>query len=299
MMTRRRFLIVGAAAAVSSSAPAAGASVAVWRGNALGAHAEIRLRHLSQSEAAPVFAAVEAELARLERIFSLYRSDSALSRLNRDGRLSEPPPELVELLALSRGVHAITEGLFDPTVQPVFDVLAGAAVRGRDAEHAAVETALGLVGMDYVKVDATEVLLERMGMALTLNGIAQGHVTDRITALLRSQGLTEVLVDIGEIATVGDWSVRIENFADRIALHNRSLATSHLYGTRLDAAGRVGHILHPERGFVLAPQLQVSVIADSAALADALSTAAIHMTDRQLKDLRARGAKVIALPASS
>src|SRR5690606_40717482 len=39
-----------------------------------------------------------AEIRRLEAIFSLYRPDSALSRLNRDGRLAGPPLDFVELL---------------------------------------------------------------------------------------------------------------------------------------------------------------------------------------------------------
>lgn len=297
-ITRRRALFIAAAAAAVGLAPVARSAEARWRGSALGAHAEIRLRHLSQAEAAPLFAAVEAELARLEGIFSLYRPDSALSRLNRDGRLAAPPAELVELLTLARGVHGGTEGLFDPTVQPLFRLYAEMA--DADAGGDTLEQALALVGFEQVAVHSAAIHM-LPGMALTLNGIAQGHVTDRIAALLRREGMTDVLVDIGEIAAIGasetspGWPVRIEGLPRRLILRDRAIATSAPLGTRLGPT--VGHILHPRHGWIAPAQAQVSVIADTAALADALSTAAALMTDAQLDALRARGIEAIAIPA--
>ncbi|MCR8726116.1 FAD:protein FMN transferase [Frigidibacter sp. ROC022] len=301
-ITRRRALFIGAAAAATGLAPAARAPEARWHGQALGAHAEIRFRHLSQAEARPLFAAIEIELARLEGIFSLYRTDSALARLNRDGVLEMPPPELVELLGLARGVHAGSDGLFDPTVQPLFDLYAKAATGGQPVVPEALHDGLARVGMDRVSVTGSVIRLGRPGMALTLNGIAQGHVTDRIAALLKAHGLTDVIVDIGEIlatGTAGDgpgWAVRIAGVQGKRRLCDRGLATSAPLGTPLDRAGRIGHILHPARGWVAPVQRQVSVLADSAALADALSTAAALMPDRQLATLRARGFEVVALP---
>lgn len=301
-ITRRRALFIAAAAAATTLAPVARAAEAHWRGHALGAHAEIRFRHLSQAEAKPLFAAIEAELARLENIFSLYRADSALSRLNRDGALDLPPPELVELLTLARGVHAGTGGLFDPTVQPVFDTYARAVTEGHKVAPETLAQALSLVDMERVSVATSSIRLGRAGMALTLNGIAQGHLTDRIAALLKSAGLTDVIVDIGEILAFGSsatgpgWTVRIAGVPGTRNLRDHALATSAPLGTVLDAAGTIGHILHPARGWVAPVQRQVSVFADTAALADGLSTAAALMPDAELAALRARGFEVVALP---
>ena len=192
-LTRRRFLSISAAA-VARPRAAAARETARWAGVALGARAGMTLAGITPHDARPVFARLEAEIARLERIFSLYRDDSALVRLNRAGRLPAPPPELLEVLTLSDALHAASDGAFDPSVQPLWRALA----TGGDAAAARAAT-----GWHDVRFDEGGVRLLRSGMALTLNGIAQGYVTDRIAALLRSQGLRDVLVDIGEVAALG------------------------------------------------------------------------------------------------
>ena len=298
-LTRRRALFIGAAATASFGlGRVAKAATADWQGNALGAHASISLRHLSQSEAAPVFAAVEAELARLESIFSLYRADSAISALNRDGRLAAPPPELLEILTLASTTHAATGGLFDPTVQPLFRLYAEAAGQ---VDPAALQHTLTLVGFERLGFDAGEVRFARPGMCLTLNGIAQGHITDRIAALLRGKGFRDVLVDIGEIAALGigpdgkGWRVQIAGGGPVVNVSDRAIATSAALGTVLDRDGRVGHILHPRKGWIAPQHRQVSVIDATAASADALSTAAVLMPARDLAALETGGRRIIAL----
>jgi thiamine biosynthesis lipoprotein len=298
-LTRRRALFIGAAAAATAGlGQAARAASAEWQGSALGAHARISLRHLSQPEAAPVFAAVEAELLRLEAIFSLYRSDSAISVLNRDGRLAAPAPELLDILTLAATAHAETGGLFDPTVQPLYRLYAEAA--GQVGPEA-LEAALAKVGFDALRFDAGAVAFARPGMGLTLNGIAQGHVTDRIAALLREKGLRDILVDIGEIAALGNgpsgsgWRVQIADGGPVLELSDRAIATSAALGTVLDQGGRIGHILHPRKGWVQPQHRQVSVVDESAASADALSTAAVLMQAADLAALETGGRRIIAL----
>lgn len=271
-LSRRRFLTISAVCAALPTVARA-APVAQWRGTALGAPASLQLVGLSDAQAAPIIAALEAELDRLENIFSLYRPDSQLSRLNRDGILSAPAPELLQVLTQSAALHDATGGAFDPTVQPLWMALATGAP---DTE---VAHARALVGWRGVSVSAGAVRLPHPGRsALTLNGIAQGAVTDRIAALLRAQGLTDVLVDMGEIAAIGgradgsDWRVGLagpEGVARRIELRDRAVATSAPDATQL--AGRHGHILGPQGQPVR--HRAVSVSAPDAALADGLSTA--------------------------
>lgn len=293
-LTRRRLLTISAAA-LALPGRAALAAEARWQGQALGAHASLHIRHLSQAEAAPVLAEVEAELARLEAIFSLYRSDSALVRLNRRGRLDLPPPELLEVLTLARTAHAMTGGLFDPSVQPLFAAYAEAGAAGRPCSGAALERACGLTGFGRVAFDAEAIRLEP-GMALTLNGIAQGFITDRIAGLLRARGLGEVLVDMGEIAALGTgWRVGIAGTARCVTLDNHAIATSAALGTVLDAGGRIGHIFHPGSGWAEPARAQASVIADSAALADALSTAAVLMPEAALRALEGDDIRVLTV----
>ena len=125
-INRRRFLSITAAmgGCLALGAAARAAEPWEWRGSALGADACLRLYHPDRSAARALIRACLAELERLEAIFSLYRDDSALCRLNRDGGLAAPPPELVEVVALARSVSARSGGLFDVTVQPLWTLYA-------------------------------------------------------------------------------------------------------------------------------------------------------------------------------
>ena len=281
---RRRFLSISASA-LACSALGAGAApmVARWRGTALGAGCSLALVGLDERAAAPVFREVRAELDRLEDIFSLYRPGSEISRLNRARRLDAPAPDLLEVLGTCGHLNAVTDGAFDPTVQPLFAAFGRAAAEDRIPADAEIAGARALVGWDGVAFDSRSVRLARAGAALTLNGIAQGHVTDRIAALLRRRGLRDVLVDMGEVAalgTAGDgapWRVGVAapdgTLVRRLRLSDRALATSAPMGTVLDAAGRLGHIFDPATGGQATEASVVSVSAPRAVIADGLSTA--------------------------
>jgi thiamine biosynthesis lipoprotein len=282
-MNRRRFLCLTAVAL--APLPGRAATLITWEGRGLGTAMSLRLVGADPHLARQTFSRVEAETARIESLASLFR-DSALTRLNRDGHLAWPSPDLLDLLALAGQVHAATGGAFDPSVQPLWRALA----EGRDPLPAR-----GLVGWDRVRLSPQEIRLAA-GQALTLNGIAQGWAADRIAALLRARGFSEALVDMGEIAALGrgpggGWPVRIAD-PDGLPLAEtrllgRALATSAPYGTLVNGNP---HILGP--GGQPTRWQTVSVSAPSAAVADALSTAFCLM------DRPAIGAALAAFPAA-
>ncbi len=116
-MNRRRFLTIAAA---SLALPArAETSPQIWQGRALGSAASLRLVGATQAQARHVFRRVEMTLAQIEAQFSLHRP-SALTRLNRDGRLMHPAPEIITLFNTATAVHSATEGAFDPSIQPLW-----------------------------------------------------------------------------------------------------------------------------------------------------------------------------------
>ena len=91
---------------------------------------EEALRRL-HSEAVAITARCLTEIDRLENILSLHRTESALSRLNREGRLDAPPFELLDCLAQAQAVHRASGGRFDVTLQPLWALWAEAATGGR------------------------------------------------------------------------------------------------------------------------------------------------------------------------
>lgn len=300
MPTRRRFIHVSAAAAGLALLPvrhglsAAGASdqayprLRTWRGVALGADATLQIHHPDPATADRLIDRCRVEVARLERIFSLYRDDSALRRLNRDGTLEDPPIELVELLGRAEAFSRLTSGAFDVTVQPLWDLYAAHfSMPGADPSgpsKAAIGAALQRVGHGAVEIGSSSVQLAKPGMALTLNGIAQGYITDQIVGLLRDAGIDHSLVDMGEIRAIGSrpsgspWVVGLEDpaapgrVAEQITIIDQAVATSGGYGTQFDPRGRFNHIFDPRTGATSWRYLSVSVIAPIATTADALST---------------------------
>ena len=291
--TRRRFIAIAAAAAgLPLAAAGAGAGTARlhrWSGIALGARAEIVLHDADGARARRLIARCIAEIDRLEDVFSLYRPESALSGLNRAGRLAAPPLELVDLLADARRYAERTGGAFDVTVQPLWRLYAAHFSQpGADPEgptEAARAEAQALVDYRAVEIEPAAVRFARPGMAITLNGIAQGYITDRVASLLRDAGMTDVLLDIGETYALGrhpagrPWRVGLRRAAEpetvgsTVALADRAVATSAGIASPFDASGRHHHLFDPATGAPAQPGAQVSVIAPRATMADALSTA--------------------------
>lgn len=257
--------------------------IASWRGTVLGAPAHLRIHHFDRSAAERLVALSVHEAQRLERVFSLYRPDSALVELNRRGVLEAPPADLVDLLTESRRYHELSGGAFDPTVQPLWSLYVdhfsrlGAAVTGPPME--AVAGALEKVGFDKMRVSRDCLAFGRRGMAITLNGIAQGFITDRIVALLRHHGIEHSAVDMGEQRVIGTrpdgtpWRVALADSDEVLAVSDRAVATSAGGGFRFDAEGRFNHLFDPRTGRSADARRSVTVIAPTATAADALSTA--------------------------
>lgn len=288
--TRRKALSVIAAAAGFPLAAFARPGrdmppVVRWRGIAMGAPAEITLCHPDPGGARRAVAVCLDEVARLERVFSLYQADSELAVLNRDGRLSAPSHDLVALMGAAARYGALSQGAFDVTVQPLWRLYAEHFTRhpADDAgpDRRRVEQALRLVDYRAVEITPGELRFARPGMAVTLNGIAQGAITDRIAMLLRDAGFERVLVELGEIRGVGKkpWRIGLEDpqapgsVVETLPLADAALATSGGYGTRFDPVGRFHHLFDPATGDSARKCLSVSVSAPDATAADAAATA--------------------------
>ena len=221
-------------------------------------------------------------------MFSLYREDSLISRLNHDGYLTSPPADFLELLSICRDMHTLTGGAFDPTVQVLWKLYADYFAAHPDAEtpppQNSVDETLKRVGFGKVSFDDREIRFAEKGMGLSLNGIAQGYITDKVVALLKANGVPAALADMGEIRgfdTNGrrTWNVGIRNPDDEedvlatVVMKDKAFATSGGYGTVMDKAGRFTHLFDPRTGVSTPRYKSMSVMADDAAVADALSTA--------------------------
>ena len=263
-----------------------------WEGTSLGSPARLLLYHTDRAAAVQAISHCVAEIERLERSFALYREDSEIARLNRDGTLATPSQDLLLLLSRSTRLSELSDGAFDVTVQPLWTLyarhfFASATPPAEGPPARTIDEALKLVNWRNVEIGPRALRLRHTGMGLTLNGIAQGYVTDRITEILRAQGCDRVLADLGrsEIKAAGAhadgraWRVglvdprRTDKFSRLLDLHDGALCTSGGYGTPFEPSRRHHHLFDPRRGVSVNRLIAVSVFAPSATGADGLSTA--------------------------
>ena len=275
---RRRFLQITAGLAALGIAPATPERLRYrWTGSALGASAALDLYHTDPTQAARLVARTVAEIDRLEAIFSLQRETSALSRLNGRGRLRQPPLELLAVLEAAALVSQLSEGAFDVTVQPLWLLFAEAGSRGAAAEPRAIERARDFVDWRGIDLDRRSIGFRRAGMAATLNGIAQGYITDRVTELLRDAGVEDVLVDLGEFRAASARSPgrpwRLGTPVGPVLLADRALAVSSAGPADCCLAEVSPHLISPLTGAPVRTGRCTVVTASCAMLADAASTA--------------------------
>jgi thiamine biosynthesis lipoprotein len=296
-LSRRRVIaILGAVAGLpplpSGDQPRTATRLYRWQGTALGSPSYILLRHSDREAAERTVAQCIAEIERLEKAFSLYRGDSEIARLNRHGRLEAPSHDLLALLSECQRFSELSGGAFDVTVQPLWNVYAAhffgsMSPSPTGPEPRAIEQALAIVDWQGVDVTSRRIALARPGMGLTLNGIAQGYLTDRIADILRANGCDRVLADMGrsEIRLVGRrpdgqaWRIGLADplapgrVAVTLDLADRCISTSGGYGTKFEATGRYHHLFDPTTGKSAGHYIAVSAVAASTMVADALSTA--------------------------
>ena len=287
VMSRRRALTVLAAGAglplvAASSRDAARPSAFGWEGAALGATAAIKLRHADRDATLRAIGICVAEIDRLENEFSLFRPESALSRLNREGRLEHPSLDMRKLLTEAQHYGALSGGAFDVTVQPLWQLYARSFSRNREATAAPpmheIERQRARIDFRLIDIAAARIAFAREGMAVTLNGIAQGYITDCLVAILRNEGFDQALVDAGELRALSGraWTIALDHPTQppaAIALQDRAVATSSGDRARFTFDGEFHHIIDPRSAGCPDVRRAVSVIAASASAADALSTA--------------------------
>ncbi|WP_417624134.1 FAD:protein FMN transferase [Paremcibacter congregatus] len=308
-MTRRRVIrLMAAGGLMSCGASLAGASGAgsspspwlhLWHGQALGADVSLQIYHADKSQADRIIDNAVGLLREMEGLFSLYRTDSLLNQLNTTGMLLKPAAPFLDLLRTAQQVSHATQGAFDITVQPLWQFYKNHFTAGRKtvsnlsaADLAAVRRHIGYDGL-LVTVD--KIAFARPGMAATLNGIAQGYVTDQVSAYLAQEGLTEVLVDMGEYRALGPqaggapWRIGLADpfrpggLADVLEMRRGAVATSSGSGDIFDPQGDYHHLLDPRTGLSPSRYASVTVTAPEATTADALSTAFCSLSEPDIR----------------
>jgi thiamine biosynthesis lipoprotein len=204
----------------------------------------------------------ERRLAELEQLWSRFRPDSELSRLN-ERRSIEVQHETAAVVRLAIQAWRLTDGWFDPTVHD--------AVVGAGYDRSFERLRRGLVpatsptstpGCDGILVEDNRITLPP-GVRLDLGGIGKGHAADLIATGLVERGVAGACVSLGgdmrvvgePPAEAGTWAVAVEEphhpeqRQTLLGLDGGAVATSSRLKRRWQSSdGESHHLIDPSNG---------------------------------------------------
>ncbi len=259
---------------------------------AMGTFISVSVLHESEAQAEEAIGRSFEEMERLVDVFNRWDHTTALAQLNERGVLRDAPPELVQVVSESLRYGQKSAGAFDVSVKPLVDIFIERLAEGETSppDRAEVREALELVGSQNIAVDEGTIVFERSGMGITLDGIAKGHIVDRVGSVLQNQGITSYLINAGgDIRSAGTkenrlpWTVAVQdplkrdNFPDVIELGDGAVATSGSYEIYFDRERLHHHVVSSRSGVSPRQSTSVSVMAPTTMAADALATAVFVM----------------------
>jgi thiamine biosynthesis lipoprotein ApbE len=260
--------------------------------NVLGTSAELRIHADSRSIADAAEEQVLAHIDRLADIVSTYDPQSEVMRWMAGDRTANVSPELYELLLLSDQYEQQTDGAFNPRVGDVVTLWKKAAAEGMLPDDDQLRNAVQRATRPVWRLNADNqnaLILDAGTTALTLDAIAKGYIIDKATeAALNLLSVSGVVINIGgDLRVAGTMSQRITVSSPTdesksiavIDLGEKALATSGGYQRYFEIDGcKYNHIVDPRTGRPVNGSTSVSVIANTAAAADAAATALSVMT---------------------
>ena len=256
---------------------------------------------VGRGSAADLQEKIDRRLEEVNQRLSTYREDSEISRFNRFRRAGEEFPisgDFLRVMKAAARVFALSGGAWDGTVMPLVD-LWGFGPAGPVDEPPAEEriaSALAEVGFARIEIRDSGALVKReASVTLDLSSIAKGYGVDQVAELVRREGFTDFIVEIGGEVRAGGarrdgrpWRVGINRpRADaapdevyRVAfLRDEAFATSGDYRNYFSRDGvRYSHIIDPRTGHPVTNRVvSVSIRAPDCTLADGLATAVMVM----------------------
>ena len=235
----------------------------------------------------------EAEIKRLEALFSVTDGGSEVSLLNRSGgKAVGVSQETAELISRSIEISDKTDGALDITVYPLVREWGFTTGDYKIPDKTTVDGLLENTGYKNINISGKTVTLKD-NTEIDLGAVAKGYTADRIIEIMKKNGVTSALVNLGgNVQALGKkpdgslWKIGIEDpFGgdDNVCtldIENRAVVTSGNYQRYFtgEDGRRYCHIIDPSNGYPADNELvSVTVIGDSGFQCDSLATALFVM----------------------
>ena len=272
----------------------------------MGTVVQITVSHTSESEARLAINEAMSELQRSDDLMSHYKPESLVSKVNRYGASGKVQvgEGFFELLREAVSISRASNGAFDATILPISD-LWGFDKGGIVPRNELIANKLAFVGYEGIDLDQStfSVGLISSGMSLDLGAIAKGWAVDRAMEKIMSHGIRNAIIDAGgDLRLIGGrpgkgfWRIGVQHPREpggllaTFDLRDTAIVTSGDYERFFIADGvRYHHILDPATGQPARGCQSVTVLAATAAEADACATAAFVLgPEKGLAFLRSR-----------
>ncbi len=239
---------------------------------------------------------VSATLAEIDAQMSNYRDDSEISRLNQQENANWLPasPEIIQLLTISQTVYERSNGCYDLTVKPLFDLWGFSRHENRVPTDSEIKAVLPHIGMSLLEVDAANKRIRKKDpkLKIDLSAIAQGYSVGVVVRRLEALGINNYMVEIGgemmvkgRKANGGHWRIAVQTptpltrdvqkIIDVRQEQGTAIMTAGTYQNFFEADGKTySHIINPKTGRPVTHHLRsVTVMHADPAWADAWDTA--------------------------
>ena len=278
-----------------------------WTYRSLGMDAAVEVQvadSLTENQQQELSLALSEEIERVEALISLQKKNSLLNYWNRERSIVVNDPQAKEMLRLIERCflfHEQTQGLFDITVQPLWQWYWQQSQLEEESQSKEIpEDILARIGMENIECSEQKLSFRHSETLLTLNGIGQGLVTDALYRVLENYGIQSALIDAGEYRALGEasWEVKLRSTHEDGSQHlwgsvslssGRALAVSSANGYIFSQIkARPKHIMHPKVGHSSLSEAwprTVAVLAEDATSADALATALCLATAQQREQI--------------
>ena len=267
-----------------------------WTGTVLNNNVSLEIHSNEGKNNGLIYSQINSFINQADDIFNLQNLDSEIVRLNKNKILKNPSPYLIEVIKKSQILSEQTNGNFDITVQPLWNYYYSHFILNGNSnfpDDKILKNIINSINWKNVVIDNNTIILKN-NASITLNGIAQGWITDKVVEIINKNNIKNTLVDFGETFASGSyeakrpWNIQIqssEGINTVIKLTNKAVATSSASGTMFEPTKKYNHIFNPKTGLSTSNFDTVSIISNKAWLSDCIATSALLLSKKELKVL--------------
>ncbi len=251
----------------------------------MGTYVSVTIHDHDQAKARQAMDMAFAEMRRIENVLSIYDNSSEVFTLNEEKTVKPPSSELSDNLQKAIYYSNLSDGAFDITVQPILD-LYRSSFRDSNRPPSPEEIDSALDQVDYRRIVLNDdAITIGKDQKITLGALAKGYAVDKAASILEQNGIRHALINAGgDMRALGNkyqnnaWRIALENPRDKgeyiaiFDISDKAIVTSGDYERYFDENMSFHHIIDPRTGYSARELISVTILADRAFDADAIST---------------------------